>query len=82
MPFVVQTGWDPTTGPMPRDGDHGPYRRLTGHRLSITSADPTIHKSRSVFSYTIKGKTLTLHVRAETDPTLTPDAMGSGWSQL
>ena len=39
VPFVVLTGWDPTKGPMPQDGDHGPYKLLARNRIVFISAD-------------------------------------------
>jgi hypothetical protein len=70
-PFVVKTGWDPAAGPMPQDGDHGPYELLPKHRIAITSADPDIHKGREVSSYRVEGDRLTLRVLRLTDPGVT-----------
>ena len=75
VPFVVQTGWNPDAGPMPTDGDHGPYELLAGNEVAITSADPSINKYREVFSYSIAGDRLTLHVVGETNPDLTPEEL-------
>jgi hypothetical protein len=71
-PFVVQRGWDPSRGGVPQDGDHGPYRLLRRQRVAITSADPTINKYRYVFSYTVTGHMLHLHVTSSTNPGITP----------
>ena len=68
VPYVVKTGWDPSAGSMPGDGDHGPYKLRAGRRVLFASAD---HPEEGVlFSYHIRGGELTLHEIRET-PRLT-----------
>jgi hypothetical protein len=47
VPFQVQTGWDPSQGSKPSDGDHGPYTLLGHRRFTVSGVDPTnkIHRS-------------------------------------
>ena len=44
VPYVVMTGWDPTKGTMPQDGDHGPYKLLANNRLAIASIDDPVYR--------------------------------------
>ena len=66
-PLVRRTGWDPTKGAMPSDGDWGPYKLRPHGGLEITTSDPgaTIH---DYFRYILKGKTLRLHALREVAP--------------
>jgi hypothetical protein len=71
VPYVTKTGWNPDRGGQPLNGDSGPYHLLPKQRLSITDAKSSLHQYREVFAYRIVGRTLTLRVVSETDPTLT-----------
>lgn len=67
-PFVVATGWDPTKGTQPADGDHGPYLLLPGNKLKITCDVCDIHTNYMLFSYELEGKTLTLRFIRNVNP--------------
>jgi hypothetical protein len=69
-PYVKVTGWDPTKSAMPRDGDHGPYKLLSNHRVLITSADPQTNHDRDTYSFRVSGSTLTLRALTHVDPTV------------
>ena len=58
VPFEVLTGWDPTKGPMPQDGDHGPYKLLANNRIVFISADNG--EIGATYSYKLAGDKLTL----------------------
>jgi hypothetical protein len=70
VPYALVTGWDPTKGPMPSGGDHGPYKLVTGHRVDLRSADPT-NKQRDTYRYRISNGKLRLYAIAETNPAFT-----------
>src|SRR5262245_6505713 len=59
-PCVRRTGWDPTKGAMPSDGDWGPYKLLPHHRIEITTSDPSATID-DYFRYTLKGPTMRIH---------------------
>jgi hypothetical protein len=67
MPLMRRTGWDPTKGKMPSDGDWGPYRLLPHHTLEVITSDPG-NTERDYYRYTLKAQTLRLHAVRETDP--------------
>jgi hypothetical protein len=71
VPTVIRTGWDPTRGATPTDGEHARYRLLANNRVAITSVDHRLHKWREVFSYRIEGKKVRLRVVGTSDPTET-----------
>jgi hypothetical protein len=58
VPFVVLSGWNPTTGPMPQGGDHGPYKLLARNRIVFLSADQ--REIGTTYSYQLAGDELTL----------------------
>jgi hypothetical protein len=58
VPFVLMTGWDPTNGPMPDGGDHGPYKLLPNGQIAIASADQP--QFSTVYSYQLDGNELIL----------------------
>ena len=70
-PFIMDSVWDPSAGPIPTDASHGPYDLRPKHRVAITSADPDSHKYREVYSYRVDGDRLTMRVVKLTDPSIT-----------
>jgi hypothetical protein len=72
QPYVTVAGWDPTTGSVPSDGDHGPYAFLPGGRVAFTSADPAENKDKDVFSFKVAGRQLILQPRGLTNPDKSP----------
>jgi hypothetical protein len=71
VPYVTKTGWNPTRGGQPLNGDSGPYHILPKNRLSITDQKSSTHRYRELYGYRLGRRTLTLRVISETDPTLT-----------
>jgi len=79
VPFVVMTGWDPTMGAMPQDGDHGPYKLVGSHRIDIASADnPDIS---TTYSYELNGDQLTL-TWIHNDPNAPPEDQGGPFATI
>ena len=60
LPFQVQTGWDPSQGGKPSDGDHGPYKLLGHHRFTVSGVDPQTNKIHATYAYNVNGSRLTL----------------------
>ena len=73
-PKVEQKFWD-SSKPVPCCGDQGPYKLLSNGRVAITSDDPAVNKYRYVFSYRVRGKTLTLGFLSGTNPSLSKEEL-------
>jgi hypothetical protein len=69
-PFQIRTFWDPSTGPKPLNGDHGPYKLLPGHRFSWVGTTPPTDTYRTTFRYAVDGKTLRLTFLGLVEPGL------------
>lgn len=79
VPFVIMTGWDPTAGAMPSDGDHGPYRLLVDRQIAIASTDhPAIN---TLHSYELDGDKLTL-TWVHNDPSAPPGDVGGPFTTI
>ena len=79
VPYVVMTGWDPTKGTMPQDGDHGPYKLLANNRLAIASIDdPSI---ATIYSYKLSGDELIL-TWIRNDPDAPPGDIGGPFTTI
>lgn len=79
VPFVLMTGWDPTKGGMPGDGDHGPYTLLPDNQIAIASADkPEI---RTLYSYKLDGNDLTV-TWLKNDPNAPPGDVGGPFTSI
>jgi hypothetical protein len=68
IPFQVQTGWDPTMGSKPSDGDHGPYKLLGHHRFTVSGVDPPTDRIHTTYSYTVTGSRLKLRLVKLAEP--------------
>jgi len=68
--LVRRTGWDPTKGSMPSDGDWGPYQLLPHGRMVITTSDPG-NTIRDFYTYRVHGSTLVVHAIREENPSFT-----------
>ena len=73
-PKVEQKFWD-SSKHVPCCGDQGPYKLLSNGRVAITSDDPAVNKYRYVFSYRVRGKTLTLGFLSGTNPSLSKEEL-------
>ena len=68
LPFLYLKGWDPSRGGEPNDAEHGPYTLLANGRFVSRGVDPPTDRNRQLFSYTVKGKWLTLRLVRLTEP--------------
>lgn len=68
VPFLYRKGWDPSKGREPRDADHGPYTLLPNRRFVTRGVDPPTDRFRAVFSYTVRGTSLTLRFVSLREP--------------
>lgn len=67
-PFVTATGWDPSKGPKPSEGDHGPYRLVPNHRIKLTCDVCDLKTTYMLFSYELDEETLTLRFIRNVNP--------------
>jgi hypothetical protein len=68
VPFQAQTGWDPSKGSKPSDGDHGPYKLLAHHRFTVSGVDPPTDKIHTTYSYAVTTTRLKLRFIRLTEP--------------
>jgi len=79
VPFVLMNGWDPSQGPMPEGGDHGPYQLLPNNQMAIGNFDhPEIS---TLYSYELDGDELTITWVAN-DPDAPPEDVGGPFSVI
>ena len=70
VPFQYVTYWDPAPPAKRADPAHGPYKLLPGSRVSYVGTDPPTDTYRTTFTYSVRGKTLTLHYVSLAEPGL------------